>query len=358
MSDAAPPPDDEQVDREALVRRLRAVDRGDLSVASMREWLNKVIIGDAIEMSDLDADLIMEVVYALDSADLNAEFLDTVRTALTILTDVVPNGHAEGLLLLAWGRNRLIDVLDKRMRGLLDEADFKSFLRKRSWPAGIIQSVAALDDGGRLGLLNALRAENYSCLAGIFFGSGDLSEEIGSPETETRRLLDRREVERVLEAVATGDMSHEQLLAWAATVLAGEEYYVGETEDNDLIWHVVYGVEECSDSGREGEIVACAARYRKALQATGHPHAADALLWLAGDQDHVIEQLRTYLEGKVSREDFVASVEERAPAWAPKLIQSMLGLSNQQLGSLAGALERTDYVEVLRILRLEQGEMQ
>jgi hypothetical protein len=342
------------VGREDLVTWLRAVDRGNSSVEAMRRWMDAIFIGDSVELSEHDADLVMTVVYQLDFTTADAEFLTTARTVLAVLTNVKPDENARALLLLTWERDRLVDILDKRIAGVVGQTDFEAFLGRRRWPPEVIQRIVAMDASGRARLLKALRAENYFSVAGIFFGAAEASptEASESQEGETRRLVDRREVERVLDAVATGDLSHDQLLAWAATVLAGEEYYIGETEDNDLIWHVVYGVEECSDPGREGEIVACAARYRKALLATKEPHAGDALLWLAGDQNRVLDQLTAYLAGEVSREEYIAAIEERAPAWPPELIGAMLGLSEGDMRSLAEALERDDYQEVLRILQL------
>jgi hypothetical protein len=178
-----------------------------------------------------------------------------------------------------------------------------------------------------------------------------LPEGTGSQGTEARRLLDRRELERVLEAVHTGEMSQDELLAWPATILAAQEFYVGETEDNGLIWDVVYGLEECSDPGREGEIVDCAVRYRKALLATPESHWAEALVCLAGGQASVLDRVGAYLDGTISRMDYEHAIKDRAPDWPPQLIEPMLRLSDEDLRKLAEALKRDSYGEVLRILQ-------
>jgi hypothetical protein len=345
---------DTPIGREDLLTWLRAVERSDSSVEAMREWMRALFIGESVDLSERDADLVMNVVYQLDSTDSDADFIAVARTALAVLREVEPDWQAQALLLLAWESDRLIDVLDKYTAGTIGRTDFESFLRKRRWPAEIIQKTLALDANGRTRLLNALRAQDYFAVGCIFSGvRNPFDVAVGTSEgAETRRVVDRQEVERILNMVAGGAMSHEELLDWAGRVLTGEKFYVGGTEDNDLIWHVVYGLDEFTVPGRKGEIAACAARYRWALQSTPEASSADALLWLAGDHDRVVEQLRAYLTGRMSRETYALTIQGRAPAWPPKLIQTMLDLSDGDLRSMTEALQRDDYPEVLRILRI------
>jgi hypothetical protein len=293
------------------------------------------------------------VVSQLDSTTSDAEFRAVARTALAVLRDVEPYWQAKALLLLAWESDRLIDVLNKQITGVITEADFEAFLSKRRWPAEIVQKVLVLDVDGRSRLLNALQAQDFFAVGCVFAGVRNPFEAAasGSGKAESRRVVDRKEVERILDAAANGDMSEDELLAWTGRVIISEEVYVGETEDNGLIWHVVYGLDEFTVPGRKGEMLACAARYQKALMATAQPDAANALLWLAGDQDRVVEQLTAYLTGQVSKDTYLLAIHERAPAWPPRLIQSMLGLSDGDLHLMAEALREDHYAEVLRILR-------
>ena len=147
--------------RDDLLAWLRAVDRGDSSVESMREWMRAIFIGESVDLSEQDADLVMNVVYQLDSTASEAGFMTVARTALAVLRDVEPDEHARALLPLAWESNRLVDVLDKQRAGVVDQTDFESFLHKRKWPAEIIQRIVALDRSGRARLLKAFQREDY-----------------------------------------------------------------------------------------------------------------------------------------------------------------------------------------------------
>jgi hypothetical protein len=170
--------------------------------------------------------------------------------------------------------------------------------------------------------------------------------------SNTRGTLDRSELQRVLNAVVSGELSLDDLRAWLVSVIAGEGLEVGEI-DNDLIWHVILGLDECTDPGHdEGELGRKAARYQEVLITTPDAVPAEALLWLAGGKERVLDQLRSYLARRISRSDFISAIQERAPAWPAELIQAMLGLSDEDLRLVAGALERDDYPGIRRILRL------
>jgi hypothetical protein len=170
--------------------------------------------------------------------------------------------------------------------------------------------------------------------------------------SDIRVTLTRQELERVLDAVVRKEMSLDDLRAWLVSVIARQGIEVGES-DNDLVWQVILGLDESTEPmHEEQELGRLAERYQKVLLNVPEAAAAEALLWLAGSRDRVVQQIGSYLAGQMSNAKFAAAIEERAPAWPAELIQSVVRLSKQDLTFLREALEREDYTEARSILSL------
>jgi hypothetical protein len=99
-----------------------------------------------------------------------------------------------------------------------------------------------------------------------------------------RKLVNREEMERVLQAAGKGEVSKAALANWVAQVHAGDEFEVDE-KDNDLIWMVVHWLGDCVDDPRGCDPVAMARRFQRVLAAAPVSRDAEALLWFVGGRD-------------------------------------------------------------------------
>jgi hypothetical protein len=143
---------------------LKGVADGSRSIASMREWLIALIIGDSVDVADEDNDLVMDVVYKLDDTP-DDRFVADAQATLAVLTSVLGNQQARALLTLAWQRNGLIKVLDKHLAGVIRDSDFDAFVRGQDWPPPLLEKVRSLSPTGVQKLLGSLREQDYVSLA-------------------------------------------------------------------------------------------------------------------------------------------------------------------------------------------------
>lgn len=163
------------------------------------------------------------------------------------------------------------------------------------------------------------------------------------------RVIDRRELERMLEEVCAGGVSLQAFHDWILKIVVADEIQVDE-EDNDLVWTVVYWLDNCfDDSGCD--VRALVGTYRRILASAAGNEEAETLLWFPGSRSLLVDSLRSISTGAMTRAEYDALIDQRT-SWPSEVRRLMKSLPDLSRDDLVRALEGENYAEVARIVQL------
>jgi hypothetical protein len=164
------------------------------------------------------------------------------------------------------------------------------------------------------------------------------------------RIVNRRDLERMLDKVIAEEVSLQAFRDWILKIVVADEVEVDE-KDNDLVWMVVYWLDDCIDKGDACNLATLVTTYRKILAAAPANEDAAILLWFPGSRGLLADSLRSVESGVMTRAKYNAAMDERS-LWPAEVGQLMKSLPDRRPGDLLTALEREDYAELARILHL------
>jgi len=153
----------------------------------------------------------------------------------------------------------------------------------------------------------------------------------------------------MLDRVITGEVSLPAFRDWILKVVVAE-LEVSE-QDNDLVWMVVYWLDNCIDKGDDCDLATIITTYRTILTAAPVNENTETLLWFPGVRGMLADSLRSVREGRMTRAEYDVAMDVRS-LWPPEINQLMKSLPDRSVDDLITALEQEDYGGLARILQL------
>jgi hypothetical protein len=157
------------VDCESFSRQLQAVTEGSLQVSEFRAWLVRLLSGDNIEFNEQDEETLGRVVGRLENSETE-ERLRTLASDFQRLLSTTGCGEDARLLIeIVEDRERVVQVLDRYLAGILSRTGYLSYLTEQRWPRDIRARLGEFTSDQLEGIRDALQRREFGLLRNYLF---------------------------------------------------------------------------------------------------------------------------------------------------------------------------------------------
>lgn len=160
------------IDRTTFGLELQNAANSDQPERALDSLIRQIIIGDEVELCEDDATAVLTAAEAIEAALSDPERTRALARELGYLLVKPPGDRALDFIYIALDRDRLVNVVERHLNGMISRTGWLAFVSEQRWPERLRDAFKQLRRDALVELGDALRSRDWRDVQRLLFTSG------------------------------------------------------------------------------------------------------------------------------------------------------------------------------------------